>query len=370
MSDAGSNLPPRDLSALRAEIDELDRRLTELLVERLGLAAAIGHEKERRGLSVYDPDRERRVLDRVVQLAGGRVTREQLTPIYREIISASRAQESARAVLVHGEWGALVHQAALQRFGASAVIEPTSRAEDIFARLEEGSGEYAVVSVEGHSFEASLDRLDLFLHSEVRVFAEYSVEPRLGVYAPPGASADGPVYGTAAVLAQVSRWMSAQPPGREIRLAGNVGEAIRLAAAGSGAVVGHALLESIAGLTPREQVIEDLPEARRRFLVLAHRRSAPTGRDKTLLLLVLANRPGSLHSVTGILAQEQLNVSWLEPKPTHLGPWDHLFVIEIEGHEEDAAVERALSALKREAELLRVLGSYPAEAPRARIASP
>ena len=360
---------PTDLDALRQRIDAVDRRLTELLAERFDIAAEIGTEKERRGLSVYDPDRERRVIERVTQAAGGRVPSERLGAIFREIISASRAQESAQAVLVHGDWGGLAHQAALHRFGASAQIEPTPRPQDLFARLEEGSGEYAVVSLEGHSFEASLDRLDLFLHSDVRVFAEFSVEPRLGLFAPRGSSGNGPVFGTASALAQASRWMGGQPPERELRVAATVPDAIRQATAADGAVVGHTLLETLADLHPLELVIEDLPEATRRFLVLARRRAAQSARDKTLLLLVLANRPGSLHLVTGILASEGLNVSWLEPKPTHLGPWDHLFVIEIEGHEESEPVARSLAALKGEVELLRVLGSYPAEPARARIHS-
>ncbi|MBK8230533.1 MAG: chorismate mutase [Candidatus Eisenbacteria bacterium] len=356
-----------NLDELRRRIDEVDRRLTELLVERFAIAAEIGLAKEGLGLSVYDPDRERRVLERVSQAAAGRVPAERVAAIFREIISASRAHETVQSVLVLGEWGGLAHQAALQRFGASAKVESSPRPQDLFARLDEGSGEYAVVSLEGHSFEASLDRLDLFLHSDVRVFAEYAVEPRLGLYADPASQRTGPVFATAAALAQVSRWMGAQGPEREFRVAGSVTDAIRLAGASDGAVVGHPLLETVGQLRPVEQVIEDVPEATRRFFVLARRALPPSGRDKTLLLLVLANRPGSLHSVAGIFAHEGLNVCWLEPKPTHLGPWDHLFVIEIEGHEESPEVQRALSALRGSVELLRVLGSYPAEAPRDRM---
>ena len=39
--------------------------------------------------------------------------------------------------------------------------------------------------------------------------------------------------------------------------------------------------------------------------------------------------------------------------------WDYVFFVDLEGHAEDTAVAAALSALQREAAMVRVLGSYP-----------
>lgn len=352
-----------DLHRLRARIDDLDRKLVELLAVRFDLARQVGQTKAESGLSVYDPERERRVLERVAELSAGRFPPERLRSIFREIISASRALESGDAVLVHGGWGGLAHHAALLRFGASARIATADRGEDLFVRLAEGSCSYAVVTLEGHSMEPSLDRLDPFLHSDVQVFGEIYAPATLGLYtheAPAERIGSGPVFGTPTALAQASRWIGNQT-GREFRLATSVADAVRMATEQQGSVLGHPVLEGLFGLRASVVDIEDLPGLTRRFLVLARRQAPATGRDKTTLLLVLPNRPGALHAVTEVLQARALNLSWLEPKATLLGPWDHIFVLEIEGHREDPPVRDALVDLKSRVELLRILGSYPSE---------
>ena len=51
-----------DISDWRKKIDELDRRLVELLNERAAAASAIGRLKRNTDLPVYEPDRERAEL--------------------------------------------------------------------------------------------------------------------------------------------------------------------------------------------------------------------------------------------------------------------------------------------------------------------
>lgn len=87
--------PPADLAPLRAEIDDVDRRLLELLDRRARAALRIGEIKRARRLPVYAPDREAVVLARAAQAAadGHAFPAEALTAIYRAIIGATRALE-------------------------------------------------------------------------------------------------------------------------------------------------------------------------------------------------------------------------------------------------------------------------------------
>ena len=48
----------------RSRIDAIDRKLVELLNERAQCAMEIGHLKRSQGVPVYQPDREREILDR------------------------------------------------------------------------------------------------------------------------------------------------------------------------------------------------------------------------------------------------------------------------------------------------------------------
>jgi chorismate mutase len=94
-----------ELTRLRAEIDELDRRIVALINERAELTRAVGHEKAAIGRrAIRDRDREREVLLRVSIANAGPVPQADLLAIYRRLIASARALEAAeRDRLRHGE---------------------------------------------------------------------------------------------------------------------------------------------------------------------------------------------------------------------------------------------------------------------------
>jgi chorismate mutase/prephenate dehydratase len=100
--------PPRsspELVRLRAEIDELDRRIVRLLNERAGLTVQVGHEKAALGRrAIRDREREREVLLRVTMANAGPLPQADLLAMYRRLIASSRALEAAeRERLRRGE---------------------------------------------------------------------------------------------------------------------------------------------------------------------------------------------------------------------------------------------------------------------------
>ena len=85
-----------ELIRLRAEIDELDRRIVGLLNSRAELTKAVGHEKAALGRkAVRDRDREREVLLRVSIANDGPLPQADLLAIYRRLIASARALEAA-----------------------------------------------------------------------------------------------------------------------------------------------------------------------------------------------------------------------------------------------------------------------------------
>ncbi|HET9985200.1 MAG TPA: chorismate mutase [Longimicrobiales bacterium] len=60
---------PPELQALRSAIADLDRRLVELLAERVRLARRVGGAKRAAGLPTLDPAREAAVVRRASALA-------------------------------------------------------------------------------------------------------------------------------------------------------------------------------------------------------------------------------------------------------------------------------------------------------------
>lgn len=123
------------------------------------------------------------------------------------------------------------------------------------------------------------------------------------------------------------------------------------------------LLEKAAavfGLTICAKNIEDEPNNTTRFLVIGTQQVSVSGKDKTSIVLSTSNRPGAIHELLAPLARYQVSMTRLESRPSRKGLWEYVFFIDIEGHQENENIAKALEELRNNATFLKILGSYPA----------
>ena len=78
------------LEELRTQIDTLDDRLLRLLTERAQLALQVGQVKKRDGKRVFDPERERAVLKRMIDANRGPLPAGAVKKIFHEIVRQHR----------------------------------------------------------------------------------------------------------------------------------------------------------------------------------------------------------------------------------------------------------------------------------------
>jgi len=78
------------LNKLRVEIDDIDRKLVELLNERTRRAVLIGRLKKALGQPTYSPEREKEIANKIKQYRTDPLTGESLIRIYERIIDESR----------------------------------------------------------------------------------------------------------------------------------------------------------------------------------------------------------------------------------------------------------------------------------------
>lgn len=79
-----------DISDWRKQIDELDRKLVELLNQRAAAAHAIGKLKRKAGMPIYEPDRERTVFANATKVNQGPLPDRDLMRIYERIMDIMR----------------------------------------------------------------------------------------------------------------------------------------------------------------------------------------------------------------------------------------------------------------------------------------
>ena len=105
--------------------------------------------------------------------------------------------------------------------------------------------------------------------------------------------------------------------------------------------------------------IEDEPNNTTRFLVLGKNNTHASGNDKTSILFANANGPGTLQKTLACIADNNVDMSRIESRPSRQGMWEYVFFVDIDGHIEDELVAIVLQQLKQHTQMMKVLGSYP-----------
>ncbi len=166
-------------------------------------------------------------------------------------------------------------------------------------------------------------------------------------------------------LAQCQRFFKQQLPAVEVVAANSTAEAVKAVGESrppATAALGSALAGKIYGLEVIAANIDDHPENRTRFVVVARSGiPAPTGHDKTSIVCFQhADRPGSLHAILGQFTARNINLTKLESRPTKHSLGDYCFIIDLEGHLDDEVVADCLRDLHAQSSNVKFLGSYPA----------
>ena len=112
------------LQTLRSEIDSIDAELIALLNRRYKAVESIGEYKRERHLPIYDPSRQRKLMERLEKLNQGPMTPEILHAVYREIMSGAQRLERPLKAAFLGPLGTFSHQATLDIFGQGAELVP------------------------------------------------------------------------------------------------------------------------------------------------------------------------------------------------------------------------------------------------------
>jgi chorismate mutase / prephenate dehydratase len=350
-----------EIEKLRAQIDQLDDELASLIQRRAGLAQKIGGLKQ--GAPAYRPEREAEILKKLSASSGALPT-ERLVAVFREIISACRGLEEAIRVSYLGPEGTFSEQAVRKHFGRAVEALPTASVDEAFRRCESGAAQFTVVPVE-NSTEGAVGRtLDLLLATPLRICGEIELRVQQNLLSrAEKIAAVRKIYSHSQSLAQCNGWLALHLPAVERIPVTSNAEAARRAAeeAGAAAIAGEAAAERYQ-LGVLARAIEDDPNNTTRFLVLGNIDPAPTGRDRTSLVLSAENKPGAVHALLTPLAQHRVSMTRIESRPARgrSALWEYVFFIDVEGHQKDEPVVKALAELKRLAPYLKVLGSYPA----------
>ena len=352
------------LQELRKKIDVVDQEILRLINQRAELAEEVAKTKIASGEDncFYRPDREALVLRRIRELNPGPLKDDMAVRFFRELMSACLSLEKPLQVAFLGPEGTFTQQAALKHFGQAVRMTSASSIDDIFGSVESGHCQFGVVPVENSTEGVITHTLDRFLISSLHISGEVEIRVHhnlMGNVA--NLSEVKEVFSHQQSLAQCRKWLDINLPGVIQTAVSSNAEAAKLAAnnTSNSVAIAPEIAADIYDLAILQRNIEDEPDNTTRFLIIGQLTATSTGKDKTSLLVSTGNQPGALHQILEPFAQHSISMTRIESRPSKQGLWDYVFFIDIEGHCDDDNVSKALSSLKANVTMLKILGSYP-----------
>jgi prephenate dehydratase len=258
-------------------------------------------------------------------------------------------------------------QAAVSADRIDAVPSPT--VYDAIRAVAEGEVDRALVpfenSIEG-SVRSSLDTL-AFEGFPVTIAGEHDHPITTSLIARSELALDriDQVLSHPQASAQCARFSRQHLPHATVRAAASTAEAVREVAASAEpwAALAAASAARIYGCVVLREAVEDTPDNVTRFVWIAPQGTKPQGDGPWRTTLVFselgADHPGALVEALTEFSSRQVNLTRIESRPRRRGLGQYMFFVDLDGAMDEVAVAEAIEALRRKAESVRVLGSYP-----------
>ena len=273
-----------------------------------------------------------------------------------------------------GPPGTFSHAAVDQFFASGSKPEHLSvtNIDDVFLAVEAGNASFGVVPVENSSEGAVNSTQDCLIDTSLTIVGELylPIEHNLLLKEPARVADIKRIVSHKQSLGQCRIWLRTNYPDIELHEVSSNAEAARIAATdpGTAAIAGEVAARyfDLSVVVPR---IQDRKNNTTRFLVLARdhaaladrreRAGAPSGHDKTSILVYTENKPGALFRVLEPFDTCQVSLTRIETRPARDDIWSYVFFIDFEGHIEDDAVRSVFQQLAGRAVKIKNLGSYP-----------
>lgn len=375
----------QDLSEIRKRIDEIDKKLVELIQERMQCASEVAEYKREKKMAVYDAKREEEKLSRIADMTEDHFMKRSLKEIFRQIMSISRKyqyqllksrdryienyfQEVEKLeiypdtrVVYQGVEGAYQQMAVEKFFGEDIDHYHVENFNDVALALNRGDADYGILPIENSSAGNVEGNYDILLKNDICVVAEVILEIKHALIGLPGAKKEDlrVIYSHPQGLMQCKDYL--EKLGTKGVSVNNTALAARKVKEEGDLTQGAIASEkaaSLYGLDILEHHVNDVRNNATRFLILSKKRQYMKTANKVCISFSLPHESGSLYNALSHLIFNDLSMTNIESVPLRDAEWEYRFFIDVTGNLKDPAMRNALKGIREEAVDFRILGNY------------
>ena len=375
-----------DLQELRQKMNRIDQDMVNLYLERMETARTIGAWKRENGVPVYDPARERQLLDRVAEQAGEE-NETGIRALFNFLVSQSRTRQllddgkggalgnmirealektpslftEKAAVACQGVEGAYSQQACTRMF-RYPTITYFRTFDDVFGAIESGKCRYGILPVENSLAGSVRSVYNLMAGHRFHIVrsARIKIDHTLLTRPDAGIGDIREVYSHEQAIQQCSEYL-ARHGDWKVTPCTNTAAAARLVAESGRkdiAAISSVHCAELYGLKCLDAGIQNNSNNHTRFICISREAEVYPGADRTTLLMILPDRPGELYRVLSLFNAQGVNLTKLESCPVPGRDFEFVFCFDIDASVYSPAFARLLETLEVTVEHFVWLGSY------------
>ena len=350
-----------NIEELRIKIDKIDSEILKLLNERMDVVHQVGVIKSAANESVYRPEREKEIIERLVDLSEGRMKKESIRPIFKEIFATARNIELPERISFLGPEGSFTHQAAESNFGSTSKYLSLNSISAVFDSVQNNQAKYGIIPLENNQEGIVQETIDLLGISKLKIIAELPMSISLSF----STRADDvknikKIYSKDIAFKQCKDFIDNYfDEDIELIPVNSTSAAVKFADAD---IKSAAICSRFASVQRNVPIlfdnIEDSKNNHTRFVVLSSSENVvKSKKDKTSIIVNLTDGHGVLAKFLQEFHDAKINLTKLDSRPAKKGvDFKYIFYIDFEGHYLDSNFQ---IIYKRYEENIKLLGSYP-----------
>lgn len=361
---------PNKLDEAREIINRVDSQMAELFVERMKAAEMVFEHKKEFGLPIFDPEREKIVIQKNSALIDDDVIKGYYIEYIKNLMSVSRSyqyrMQNGLKVAYSGVEGAFAHIAAGRIFPDSNRISFRDF-KSAYNAVVNGDADVAVLPIENSYAGEVGQTIDLIFSGELFINGIYELEIHQNLLGVPGSTVDDikKVTSHPQALGQCHDYIKFR--GFDVEEATNTAIAAKRVAEMNdkslGAIASVETAE-IYGLKILESNINKSSENTTRFAVLSRVKANSPSLSSSVLMFTVKNEAGSLANAISIIGKYGYNMTALRSRPLKKLSWQYYFYIEIDGTTDTEDGQKMIAELNNVCDKLKIAGTF---APRCEI---
>ena len=378
-----------DLGEIRNRIDHIDRKLVELIEERMEIVKEVALYKKENGMKIFDRKREEEVVNKNLSNVKSEELKHYIEGILKDIMDSSKEYQkfkigspkeyindlnfNGKKLGYTGVPGAYAYEVMVNLLKNSKNSEGHMGAEaeeilnfnthrELVEGVEAGKVDFAILPIENSIVGEVRDSIDLINKRNIYIVGEVKHKIEHNLLGIKGSKIEDikRVYSHEQALMQCSEFLGKYPEWEKVKMNNTALSAKYIGDTKNkeNACIANMETREMYNLELLQPDINNEKENFTRFFIVSNKNLICENSEKISVITSTKNESGALMKLLKVFSDYGLNMVNLKSRPKTNKPWEYYFYIDFEGNLEEENVEKALEEIREKSIYLQILGNY------------